>query len=96
MCPCGACHAAAAAAAAASRLQVQLILPEALKLLPLFSLALQKSPILRADVRPDERSLWLAGVMSASCGRIMGLLHPRLFAVHHLLVRGASLVRCNC
>jgi hypothetical protein len=69
--------------------QVQLILPEALKLLPLFSLALQKSPILRADVRPDERSLWLAGVMNASCGRIMGLLHPRLFPVHHMLVRGS-------
>jgi protein transport protein SEC24 len=69
--------------------QVQLILPEALKLLPLFSLALQKSPILRADVRPDERSLWLAGVMNASCGRIMGLLHPRLFPVHHMLVRVA-------
>lgn len=74
---------------ATSSSTVQLILPEALKLLPLFSLALQKSPILRADVRPDERSLWLAGVMSASCGRIMGLLHPRLFAVHHLLKAGA-------
>lgn len=66
--------------------QVQLILPEALKLLPLFSLALHKSPILRPDVRPDERSLWLAHMMGSSCGRVMGLLHPRLFAVHQLLV----------
>ncbi len=71
-------------------LQVQLILPEALKLLPLYSLALHKCPILRPDVRLDERSLWLANVVGASCGRIMGLLHPRLFAVHALLV-GISL-----
>jgi hypothetical protein len=66
--------------------QVQLILPEALKLLPLYSLALHKSAMLRPDVRADERSAWLAGVMAASPQRIMGLLHPRLFAVHHLLV----------
>lgn len=70
--------------------QVQLILPEALKLLPLFSLALQKSPILRPDVRPDERSVWLANMLSSSCARTMGLLHPRMFAVHQLLVSAAQ------
>eukprot|EP00879_Flechtneria_rotunda_P032715 GHRR01035994.1.p1 GENE.GHRR01035994.1~~GHRR01035994.1.p1 ORF type:complete len:129 (-),score=25.81 GHRR01035994.1:105-491(-) len=67
-------------------LQVQLILPEALKLLPLYSLALQKSPLLRPDVRIDERSLWIATMVSASCPRTLGLLHPRLFAVHQLIV----------
>lgn len=74
---------------ATSSSSVQLILPEALKLLPLFSLALHKSPILRPDVRLDERSLWLANMLSSSCTRIMGLLHPRLFAVHQLLKAGA-------
>lgn len=67
-------------------LQVQLILPEALKLLPLYSLALHKSNMLRPDVRADDRSSWLAGIVSASPQRTMGLLHPRLFAVHNLLV----------
>lgn len=75
-------------------LQVQLILPEALKLLPLYSLALHKSAVLRPDVRQDERALWLATVLGASCGRIMGLLHPRLFALHHLLVSAGRLGCC--
>jgi hypothetical protein len=67
--------------------QVQLILPEALKLLPLYSLALHKSAMMRPDVRADDRSAWLAGIVAASPQRTMGLLHPRLFAVHNLLVR---------
>lgn len=70
--------------------QVQLILPEALKLLPLYSLALHKSSMLRPDVRADDRSSWLAGVVGASPQRTMGLLHPRLFAVHNLLVRTSA------
>lgn len=74
--------------APSSLLQVQLILPEALKLLPLYSLALHKSNMLRPDVRADDRSAWLAGVLGASPQRTMGLLHPRLYAVHNLLVRG--------
>eukprot|EP00775_Hariotina_reticulata_P004086 gene4086-4333_t len=74
---------------ATSSSSVQLILPEALKLLPLYSLALHKSAVLRPDVRQDERALWLATLMGASCGRIMGLLHPRLFAVHNLLRTGS-------
>lgn len=70
-------------------LQVQLILPEALKLLPLYSLALHKSNMLRPDVRADDRSAWLAGILGASPQRTMGLLHPRLYAVHNLLVSGS-------
>jgi hypothetical protein len=70
-------------------LQVQLILPEALKLLPLYSLALHKSNMLRPDVRADDRSSWLAAVLGASPQRVMGLLHPRLFAVQNLLVSDA-------
>eukprot|EP00879_Flechtneria_rotunda_P003737 GHRR01003975.1.p1 GENE.GHRR01003975.1~~GHRR01003975.1.p1 ORF type:complete len:914 (+),score=321.96 GHRR01003975.1:246-2744(+) len=74
---------------ATSSSSVQLILPEALKLLPLYSLALQKSPLLRPDVRIDERSLWIATMVSASCPRTLGLLHPRLFAVHQLIAAGS-------
>lgn len=73
---------------ATSSSAVQLILPEALKLLPLYSLALHKSAMMRPDVRADDRSAWLAGIVAASPQRTMGLLHPRLFAVHNLLKAG--------
>lgn len=73
-------------------MQVQLILPEALKLLPLYSLALHKSNMLRPDVRADDRSSWLAAVLGASPQRVMGLLHPRLFAVQNLLVSRVSIM----
>lgn len=74
--------------------QVQLILPEALKLLPLYSLALHKSNMLRPDVKADDRSAWLAGIVGASPPRMMGLLHPRLYAVHNLLV--SVVAGCVC
>ncbi len=70
---------------------MQLILPETLKLLPLYSLALHKCPLLRPDVRPDERSTWLTTLMAASCPRLLGMLHPRLFALHALLVGVANI-----
>ncbi|TQD71531.1 hypothetical protein C1H46_042933 [Malus baccata] len=44
----------------------QLILPEALKLLPLYTLALIKSTGLRSDGKIDERSFWINHVSSLS------------------------------
>jgi hypothetical protein len=72
----------ALAAPRAPPLSPQLILPEALKLLPLYALALLKSAALRPDVRADERSLWLAAAVSLGASRVMGLLHGRLFPLH--------------
>ncbi|XP_078433802.1 protein transport protein SEC24 C-like [Wolffia australiana] len=62
----------------------QLILPEALKLLPLYTLALTKSIGLRSDGRLDERSYWVNRVASLSVPLAAPLVYPRLFAVHSL------------
>ncbi|CAI5466189.1 unnamed protein product [Closterium sp. Yama58-4] len=68
----------------------QLILPEALKLLPLYTLALLKSQGLRGDVKVDERSAWLARVRPLSASLCVPLVYPRLFALHHLLKDAAN------
>jgi protein transport protein SEC24 len=62
----------------------QLILPEALKLLPLYALALTKSPGLRADVRVDERATWLTKVAALPAPLAVPLVYPRMFALHTL------------
>ncbi len=73
---------------ATSSSAVQLILPEALKLLPLYCLAILKSGAMRADVRADERSYWLSVVGALGCARTMGLLHARLLPLHRLVEPG--------
>jgi protein transport protein SEC24 len=62
----------------------QLILPEALKLLPLYTMALTKSVGLRTDARIDERSYWLTRAASLSASLAIPLVYPRMFAVHNL------------
>jgi protein transport protein SEC24 len=75
---------------ATSSSSVQLILPEALKLLPLYSLGLCKSGGLRWDVRPDERAAWLAAAMSATCAALTPMLYGRLVPVHQMLQQRQS------
>ncbi|PRQ36896.1 putative von Willebrand factor, type A, Zinc finger, Sec23/Sec24-type, sec23/Sec24, trunk [Rosa chinensis] len=62
----------------------QLILPEALKLLPLYTLALIKSTGLRTDGKIDERSFWINHVSSLSVPLAVPLVYPRMVAVHDL------------
>ncbi|GAX84456.1 hypothetical protein CEUSTIGMA_g11876.t1 [Chlamydomonas eustigma] len=64
---------------------VQLILPEALKLLPLYALALLKGPVLREGVKPDDRSLWMSQMMSLTPARISPLMYPRLLPLRKTL-----------
>jgi len=64
---------------------VQLILPEALKLLPLFTLAILKGPALKDGAKPDDRSMWCASMMSLPAARITPMLYPRLLPVHQML-----------
>jgi protein transport protein SEC24 len=75
---------------ATSSSAAQLILPEALKLLPLYTLALLKSPLLRADARADERAVWQAALMSGGCARVPGFLHARLLPFHRLYAAAAA------
>ncbi|XP_015887569.3 protein transport protein SEC24 C [Ziziphus jujuba] len=62
----------------------QLILPEALKLLPLYTLALIKSTGLRTDGKIDERSFWINYVSSLSTPLAVPLVYPRMMAIHDL------------
>lgn len=77
---------------ATSSSAVQLILPEALKLLPLYTLALLKSHGLRTEVKPDVRALWVHSVSSAAPPRVCAALYPRLIPVHKLLEGGRTSV----
>ncbi|GJN12878.1 hypothetical protein PR202_ga31198 [Eleusine coracana subsp. coracana] len=65
----------------------QLILPEALKLLPLYALALTKSIGLRNDGRLDDRSYWASIVSSISVVLAVPLVFPRMIALHDLILR---------
>ncbi|XP_018839308.1 protein transport protein Sec24-like At4g32640 [Juglans regia] len=62
----------------------QLILPEALKLLPLYTIALMKSTGLRNDVRIDDRSIWINCVSYLSTPLAIPLVYPRMVAIHDL------------
>uniref|UniRef100_A0A7S0RS66 COP-II coat subunit n=1 Tax=Chlamydomonas leiostraca TaxID=1034604 RepID=A0A7S0RS66_9CHLO len=75
---------------AASSSAVQLILPEALKLLPLYALALLKGPGLKDGAKPDERALWCGQMMSLPAARITPALYPRLLPVHRMLDDGSA------
>eukprot|EP00898_Chlorokybus_atmophyticus_P000326 jgi/Chlat1/1294/Chrsp118S01733 len=62
----------------------QLILPEALKLLPLYSLALFKSTGLRNEVRVDERLYWLSRIWHLPAAMCVPMVYPRLLALHQM------------
>jgi len=72
--------------ASASTAAGQLILPESLKLLPLYALSLTKSGVLRAgtDVRADERSFLMAQAIRMPVQCSVAFVYPRLFAMHAL------------
>ncbi|KAK1280737.1 Protein transport protein Sec24-like [Acorus gramineus] len=63
----------------------QLILPEALKLLPLYTLALIKSVGLRTDGRLDDRSYWVSRAACLSIPLTIPFVYPRMLAVHDLI-----------
>uniref|UniRef100_A0A0D9XYX3 Zinc finger Sec23/Sec24-type domain-containing protein n=1 Tax=Leersia perrieri TaxID=77586 RepID=A0A0D9XYX3_9ORYZ len=68
----------------------QLILPEALKLLPLYTLALTKTVGLRTEGRLDDRSYWVSIVSSISVLFAIPLVFPRMVALHDLASRGGD------
>nr|WDD38968.1 transport protein Sec24 [Fagopyrum tataricum] len=63
----------------------QLILPESLKLLPLYTQALLKSTGLRNDGRIDDRSFWVNYVSFVSAPLAVPLVYPRMISVHDLV-----------
>ncbi|XP_047956910.1 protein transport protein Sec24-like At4g32640 [Salvia hispanica] len=61
-----------------------LLMPEALKFLPLYTLALLKSHGLSSDGRIDERSFWLNYVSPLPTPSVIPLIYPRMIAIHDL------------
>lgn len=64
----------------------QLMLPETLKSLPQYTLALIKNVLLRVggDVRPDERTFYMMLARCLSVPSTVAFLYPRLFALHNM------------
>ena len=62
----------------------QLILPEGLKVLPLYCLALHKSDGLRADASADDRAEWLLAGVSCTASSAVPSIYPRHSPVHVL------------
>jgi protein transport protein SEC24 len=61
-----------------------LILPDALKLMPIYVLSLFKQDLLRLgnDVRPADRIYELFKIMTAGCSDIATFLYPKLYPIH--------------
>lgn len=68
----------------------QLILPEALKLLPFYSLGLSKSPCLRLATLPDVRVVWMQRFLSLPLSKTLPLIVPRLLPLHRMLQQHVS------
>eukprot|EP01083_Nonionella_stella_P211212 763908_1 len=62
----------------------QLILPESLKLLPLFTLGLIKGEILSNDVRADERAFLLAYCITMPSYVAIPFVCPHLYSLHNM------------
>lgn len=62
----------------------QLILPEALKLLPLYTLGLTKCVGLRTGAHPEERVAWAVRTLGCGTAPLVACCHPRLFDLSDL------------
>merc|ERR1711998_199244 len=64
----------------------QLILPESLKLLPLYTLGLLKTTLLRkaSEVRSDERAFLMAAFNSMPMQVVMRYVYPALIPLHNM------------
>ena len=64
----------------------QLILPECMKLLPLYTNCLMKSDVISggADVGCDDRAFLMSAVSSMDVATTVTFFYPRLFPIHDL------------
>merc|ERR1719251_697185 len=69
---------------ASNNAQRQLVLPEALKLLPLFTLGLLKNPLLADGVEIDERAYHISYALHMPCYQSLTYIHPYLYPMHRL------------
>lgn len=71
----------------------QLILPESLKLLPLYTLGLLKTTILRkaSEVRSDERAFLMAAFNCLPMKTVMKYIFPSLMGIHNMSAEAGSI-----
>ncbi|KAF2068543.1 hypothetical protein CYY_010132, partial [Polysphondylium violaceum] len=71
---------------ASDKKPTQLILPESVKLMPIYILSMMKTPTFRLspDISPDLRFYYLNLFTSAPPCRIIPLIYPRLYPIHNL------------
>eukprot|EP00281_Chroomonas_sp_CCMP1168_P026138 CAMPEP_0206231294 /NCGR_PEP_ID=MMETSP0047_2-20121206/10758_1 /ASSEMBLY_ACC=CAM_ASM_000192 /TAXON_ID=195065 /ORGANISM="Chroomonas mesostigmatica_cf, Strain CCMP1168" /LENGTH=922 /DNA_ID=CAMNT_0053654859 /DNA_START=29 /DNA_END=2799 /DNA_ORIENTATION=- len=65
----------------------QLILPESLKLLPLYTLGMMKNKALVSDtaiIKTDERAYLMQRLLTLSASETSTFIYPRMFALHQL------------
>lgn len=63
----------------------QLILPEALKTLPLYTIGMYKSNGLRSEASADDRANWLFRMLKSDPSETTPSVYPRLFPLHFIL-----------
>ncbi|TSL34588.1 Protein transport protein Sec24D [Bagarius yarrelli] len=78
----------------------QLILPDAMKVFPVYMNSLMKTPVLvgSTDLSTDDRAFYRLNVMSMGVEESQVLLYPQLIPVHSMDVAGDSIppaVRCS-
>ncbi|OAD76143.1 hypothetical protein PHYBLDRAFT_123428 [Phycomyces blakesleeanus NRRL 1555(-)] len=74
---------------AASSSPGQLVLPDSFKVLPIYTLCLKKSALLRRDpnVTSDVRVYTMRAIKSASIAETIKWIYPRMIKVHEMLVQ---------
>jgi protein transport protein SEC24 len=73
----------------------QLILPEALKTLPLYTIGMYKSNGLRAEAAADDRAYWLLKMLKSDPCDTTPSVYPRLFPLHLILESGLNSSAAN-
>lgn len=63
-----------------------MILPDSLKLLPLYSLALLKNSVFQTDLKIDERSYYISVYLSLPPSKILNMLYGCLYNLEDFLV----------
>lgn len=72
---------------ASDKKATQLILPEGIKLMPIYILSMMKTPCFRLspDISQDLRYFYLNLYTSSAPSRIIPLIYPRTYPIHNLL-----------
>lgn len=70
------------------------MLPDNLQLLPLFTMGLEKSPLLRGgtDIGTDERSMLFYLMQGMSTSRSRRFIHPCMYAIHKMRAKDGTVL----